>query len=168
MSQSTTYAPITKADLAAARMWGIKLPSGAPMAVEAPAPAPDDPEDDGPAWTWPAWTDSDVWTITETEPAPLQADDESMTGPADAWVNVTPFVAVRTTTTPARTDSRPDAPRGRIEAEGPRESWDFGFAPTKYEADQASRLFAPPRRLPARLPACDPVSDRDVHPRGVC
>jgi hypothetical protein len=171
MSMLSAFPPITKADLARARMFGLRLPA-APLADEAsaavadPAPAPVDQEDDGPAWTWPAWTDTDVWTITEPEPAPLQSDDESMAGPADAWVRITPFVAVRATTTPDRTDSRPDSPRGLIELEGPRPTVEDWYIPTKWESDQASRLFAPPARKPRYTGTG--MTDSDVAPRGVC
>jgi hypothetical protein len=71
-----SVAPITRKDIAAARMFGLRLPV-APIAVEAtPAPiavaiaapvalvieptAVANPRD-----SWPDWTDEDVWTITD-------------------------------------------------------------------------------------------------------
>ena len=67
VANAKPFPPITRADLARAAMWKLKLPD-APMAVE-PAVEPN-PRD-----FWPDWTDEDIWNAA--------GDDEFAAGPAD-------------------------------------------------------------------------------------
>lgn len=178
---NASFPPITRADLARAAMWKLKLPA-APMAVE-PIPCPDeDLEDEGPAWTWDAWTDADIWELGPETPAgwseieadevtALAADDEAACGPAMEWVEVTPFVSVLRSTAPTRIywPREADGPRALIEAEGARPEAFEPYVPTRWEDDQAVALFARPSRRPARpVYTGTGITDEDLYRQGAC
>jgi hypothetical protein len=85
VARSVEVAPITKADLARSRMFGIKLPSIplAPVFDPTESPVESNPRD-----SWPDWTD-ERWTIIEDEDfdaLPLSADSETASGPTDSWM----------------------------------------------------------------------------------
>lgn len=159
MSILNVHAPITKSDIARARAFGIALPR-IPLAVE-PAPAVEPVADDS---TWDNWTDDDaVWelgpdssTIDLTKfSAPMQADSESAHGAlTEAWFSLSPTAAVRL--------PEVSQPRGSVERDGERASWSYGFAASPEDARDAAMIFAPPRRLPVRIGASDPVRDTDM------
>ena len=164
VANANPFPPITRADLARAAMWKLKLPD-APLAVEAVEPPAENPRD-----SWPNWTDEDIWNATgdddlQVGPADrpeasdldltgfatkagdaLAADDEAACGPVMEWV---------------------DEPRGLVEAEGPRPEAIESYTPTRWEDDRAAALFARPSRQ-HRRPAYSGtgITDEDLYRTG--
>jgi hypothetical protein len=108
--------------------------------------------------SWDAWDDGQdfPWSIGP-EPSSIDLTPFAPGLPADDESAVGPVVEVRVV----------DQPRGSIESEGPRLSWDFRAYATRWESDQAAAMFAPPARRRA-YPNGTGMSDTDVHSRGIC
>jgi hypothetical protein len=130
--------PITRADQAAARTWGLKLPANAPRAIEAsvakpvdapivepPAvevPAPANPRD-----SWPAWTDEGFWTITPEPASDIDLSGFAPIAPAkvEAFDDHARGAAVALMITRTAIEAGNDAPYFLLDRDSRESFWGF-------------------------------------------